>query len=190
MDSGILRKGALGMGQIGSGGRVYSAPRDQIGVERSYTTWIISLRESGNSKGQKIGISFSFLFQEEQHRSHENCLDAASDDLLDLQRNLPERRGRSRELEEYRLRKEYLEHEVSSLLFLAHRLLAGSSAALSWLPVSQTQEAWLRDTSACSGKHRVEFVSTKDPLPFFPRTPIGYFILLGVFLAFPMMKKL
>ncbi|KAL6070137.1 hypothetical protein STEG23_014735 [Scotinomys teguina] len=48
---------------------------------------------------------------EEQHRSHENCLDAASDDLLDLQRNLPERRGRSRELEEYRLRKEYLEHE-------------------------------------------------------------------------------
>ncbi|KAF0876541.1 PSD4 protein, partial [Crocuta crocuta] len=48
---------------------------------------------------------------EEQHRSHENCLDAASDDLLDLQRNLPERRGRSRELEEYRLRKEYLEYE-------------------------------------------------------------------------------
>ncbi|KAM8785248.1 LOW QUALITY PROTEIN: PH and SEC7 domain-containing protein 4 [Rhynchonycteris naso] len=48
---------------------------------------------------------------EEQHRSHENCLDAASDHLLDLQRNLPERRGRSRELEEYRLRKEYLEYE-------------------------------------------------------------------------------
>lgn len=48
---------------------------------------------------------------EEQHRSHENCLDAASDDLLDLQRNLPERRGRGRELEEYRLRKEYLEYE-------------------------------------------------------------------------------
>ncbi|ELK24496.1 PH and SEC7 domain-containing protein 4 [Myotis davidii] len=52
-----------------------------------------------------------FPAAEEQHRSHENCLDAASDDLLDLQRNLPERRGRSRELEEYRLRKEYLEHE-------------------------------------------------------------------------------
>lgn len=48
---------------------------------------------------------------EEQHRSHENCLDAASDDLLDLQRNLPERRGRGRELEDYRLRKEYLEYE-------------------------------------------------------------------------------
>ncbi|XP_042526874.1 PH and SEC7 domain-containing protein 4 [Dipodomys spectabilis] len=48
---------------------------------------------------------------EEQHRSHENCLDAASDDLLDLQRNLPDGRGRSRELEEYRLRKEYLEYE-------------------------------------------------------------------------------
>ncbi|KAB1256936.1 PH and SEC7 domain-containing protein 4 [Camelus dromedarius] len=50
---------------------------------------------------------------EEQHRSHENCLDAASDDLLDLQRTLPERRGRSRELEDYRLRKEYLEYEAS-----------------------------------------------------------------------------
>lgn len=50
--------------------------------------------------------------QEEQHRSHESCLDAAADDLLDLQRNLPERRGRSRELEDYRLRKEYLEYEV------------------------------------------------------------------------------
>ncbi|KAM6202371.1 PH and SEC7 domain-containing protein 4 [Rhynchocyon petersi] len=48
---------------------------------------------------------------EEQHRSHENCLDATFDDLLDLQRNLPERRGRGRELEEYRLRKEYLEYE-------------------------------------------------------------------------------
>ncbi|XP_045835346.1 PH and SEC7 domain-containing protein 4 isoform X2 [Meles meles] len=56
-----------------------------------------------------IGPAQSSL--EEQHRSHENCLDAASDDLLDLQRNLPERRGRSRELEEYRLRKEYLEYE-------------------------------------------------------------------------------
>lgn len=55
---------------------------------------------------------FPRCLQEEQHRSHENCLDAASDDLLDLQRNLPERRGRSRELEEYRLRKEYLEYEV------------------------------------------------------------------------------
>lgn len=66
--------------------------------------------------GRRVSLSFTFLSQEEQHRSHENCLDAASDDLLDLQRNLPERRGRGRELEEYRLRKEYLEHEVSSLV--------------------------------------------------------------------------
>ncbi|KAM6180300.1 PH and SEC7 domain-containing protein 4 [Erethizon dorsatum] len=56
-----------------------------------------------------VGLAQNSL--EEQHRCHENCLDAASDDLLDLQRNLPERRGRSRELEEYRLRKEYLEYE-------------------------------------------------------------------------------
>ncbi|KAM9061810.1 PH and SEC7 domain-containing protein 4 [Sarcophilus harrisii] len=48
---------------------------------------------------------------EEQHRAHESCLDAASDDLIDLQKSLPEQRGRSRGLEEYRLRKEYLEYE-------------------------------------------------------------------------------
>ncbi|XP_036894673.1 PH and SEC7 domain-containing protein 4 [Sturnira hondurensis] len=60
---------------------------------------------------------------EEQHRSHENCLDAASDDLLDLQRKLPERRGRSRELEEYRLRKEYLEHEKTRYEMYMHLLV-------------------------------------------------------------------
>lgn len=62
------------------------------------------------------GFLSALRLQEEQHRSHENCLDAASDDLLDLQRNLPEGRSRSRELEEYRLRKEHLEHEVSTCL--------------------------------------------------------------------------
>lgn len=63
-----------------------------------------------------VGFLSALGLQEEQHRSHENCLDAASDDLLDLQRNLPEGRSRSRELEEYRLRKEHLEHEVSIYL--------------------------------------------------------------------------
>lgn len=86
-------------------------------------TWLWDLRGWGGERGLRswaqkegeIGIASPTASrnQEEQHRSHENCLDAASDDLLDLQRNLPERRGRSRELEEYRLRKEYLEHEVS-----------------------------------------------------------------------------
>lgn len=61
---------------------------------------------------------------EEQHRSHENSLDAASDDLLDLQRNFPERRGRSRELEEYRLRKEYLEHEKTRYEMYVQLLVA------------------------------------------------------------------
>lgn len=67
--------------------------------------------------------------QEEQHRSHENCLDAAADGLLDLQRNLPGRRGRSRELEEYRLRKDYLEYEVRRV-----RVARAASAAPSWPP--------------------------------------------------------
>ncbi|KAL4825156.1 hypothetical protein H8958_015928 [Nasalis larvatus] len=73
---------------------------------------------------------------EEQHRSHENCLDAASDDLLDLQRNLPERRGRSRELEEYRLRKEYLEYEKTRyetyVQLLVARLRCPSNALDLW----------------------------------------------------------
>uniref|UniRef100_A0A2K6GGJ9 PH and SEC7 domain-containing protein 4 n=1 Tax=Propithecus coquereli TaxID=379532 RepID=A0A2K6GGJ9_PROCO len=73
---------------------------------------------------------------EEQHRSHENCLDAASDDLLDLQRNLPERRGRSRELEDYRLRKEYLEYEKSRyetyVQLLVARLRCPSDALDLW----------------------------------------------------------
>ncbi|XP_069351470.1 PH and SEC7 domain-containing protein 4 isoform X2 [Eulemur rufifrons] len=73
---------------------------------------------------------------EEQHRSHENCLDAASDDLLDLQRNLPERRGRSRELEVYRLRKEYLEYEKSRyetyVQLLVSRLRCPSDALDLW----------------------------------------------------------
>ncbi|XP_023050705.2 PH and SEC7 domain-containing protein 4 isoform X1 [Piliocolobus tephrosceles] len=73
---------------------------------------------------------------EEQHRSHENCLDAASDDLLDLQRNLPERRGRSRELEEYRLRKEYLEYEKTRyetyVQLLVARLCCPSNALDLW----------------------------------------------------------
>uniref|UniRef100_A0A452TSP7 Pleckstrin and Sec7 domain containing 4 n=1 Tax=Ursus maritimus TaxID=29073 RepID=A0A452TSP7_URSMA len=80
------------------------------GTERGLRwTMHLGLGTEGGAVGQ-LSPSAS-RSQEEQHRSHENCLDAASDDLLDLQRNLPERRGRSRELEEYRLRKEYLEYE-------------------------------------------------------------------------------
>ncbi|XP_008577446.1 PREDICTED: PH and SEC7 domain-containing protein 4 [Galeopterus variegatus] len=71
-----------------------------------------------------LPVSLAQSSLEEQHRSHENCLDAASDDLLDLQRSLPERRGRSRELEEYRLRKEYLEHEKTRYETYVHLLVA------------------------------------------------------------------
>ncbi|XP_004633272.2 PH and SEC7 domain-containing protein 4 [Octodon degus] len=77
---------------------------------------------------------------EEQHRSHENCLDAASDDLLDLQRNLPERRGRSRELEEYRLRKEYLEYEKARYETYVQLLVARLHCASEDLDV---WEEWL-----------------------------------------------
>ncbi|KAM5227789.1 PH and SEC7 domain-containing protein 4 [Ctenodactylus gundi] len=73
---------------------------------------------------------------EEQHRSHENCLDAASDDLLDLQRNLPERWSRGREQEEYRLRKDYLEYEKTRyetyLKLLVVRLHCPSGDLAQW----------------------------------------------------------
>jgi hypothetical protein len=92
--------------------------------------------------------------QEEQHRSHENCLDAASDDLLDLQRNLPERRGRSRELEEYRLRKEHLEYEVRPGGLTASRASRPTTAALSWLPLFlQPLPLHQRLICVCTGGH-------------------------------------
>lgn len=39
-------------------------------------------------------------------------MDKVSDDLLEHQRNLPDKRGRGRDLEEYHLKKEYLLYEV------------------------------------------------------------------------------
>ncbi|XP_039180068.1 PH and SEC7 domain-containing protein 4-like isoform X2 [Crotalus tigris] len=45
---------------------------------------------------------------EDQHLIHEACMDRTAHELLELQRNLPEKRGRGRDLEEYQLRKEYL----------------------------------------------------------------------------------
>nr|XP_045004192.1 PH and SEC7 domain-containing protein 4 isoform X1 [Jaculus jaculus]XP_045004193.1 PH and SEC7 domain-containing protein 4 isoform X1 [Jaculus jaculus]XP_045004194.1 PH and SEC7 domain-containing protein 4 isoform X1 [Jaculus jaculus] len=75
---------------------------------------------------------------EEQHRSHKNCLDAACDDLLDLQRNLPEHRGRSRELEEYRLRKEYLEYE--KMRYETYVQLLVARLHCSWGDLAQWEE--------------------------------------------------
>ncbi|XP_048369370.1 PH and SEC7 domain-containing protein 4 [Sphaerodactylus townsendi] len=48
---------------------------------------------------------------EDQHMAHEDWMDKISDELLDHQRNLPDKRGRSRDLEEYHLKKEYLLYE-------------------------------------------------------------------------------
>ncbi|XP_074784588.1 uncharacterized protein LOC141971266 isoform X1 [Athene noctua] len=48
---------------------------------------------------------------EEQHRSHEAWMERVGDELFEHQRNLPEKRGRARDLDEYRLKKEYLLYE-------------------------------------------------------------------------------
>ncbi|NXF56047.1 PSD4 protein, partial [Oceanites oceanicus] len=49
--------------------------------------------------------------QEEQHRSHEAWMERVAQELFEHQRNLPEKRGRARDLDEYRLKKEYLLYE-------------------------------------------------------------------------------
>ena len=46
--------------------------------------------------------------QEEQQRAHEEWMERAEQELLELQRNLPEKRSRGRELEEHRLHREHL----------------------------------------------------------------------------------
>nr|XP_013801016.1 PREDICTED: PH and SEC7 domain-containing protein 4-like [Apteryx mantelli mantelli] len=48
---------------------------------------------------------------EEQHRSHETCMDQFAAELFEHQRNLPDKRGRARDLDEYRAKKEYLLYE-------------------------------------------------------------------------------
>lgn len=48
---------------------------------------------------------------EDQHQAHERWADQMADELLEHQRNLPDKHGRARDLEEYRLKKEYLLYE-------------------------------------------------------------------------------
>ncbi|XP_062452743.1 PH and SEC7 domain-containing protein 4-like [Rhea pennata] len=48
---------------------------------------------------------------EEQHRSHETWMDQFAAELFEHQRNLPDKRGRARDLDEYRSKKEYLLYE-------------------------------------------------------------------------------
>lgn len=51
--------------------------------------------------------------QEEQVKSHENRFRAVSSELADLTASTPERKVKGRELDELKLRREYLEFEVS-----------------------------------------------------------------------------
>ncbi|XP_035169773.1 PH and SEC7 domain-containing protein 4-like [Oxyura jamaicensis] len=48
---------------------------------------------------------------EEQHRAHEAWMERVAQELFEHQRNLPEKRGRARDLDEYRVKKEYLLYE-------------------------------------------------------------------------------
>lgn len=50
--------------------------------------------------------------QEEQVKSHENRFRAVSSELADLSASTPDRKVKGRELEEHKLRQEYLEFEV------------------------------------------------------------------------------
>ncbi|NXF41445.1 PSD4 protein, partial [Nyctibius bracteatus] len=48
---------------------------------------------------------------EEQHRSHEAWMERVAQELYEHQRNLPGKRGRARDLDEYRLKREHLLYE-------------------------------------------------------------------------------
>ncbi|NXJ98023.1 PSD4 protein, partial [Corythaixoides concolor] len=48
---------------------------------------------------------------EEQHRSHKAWMERVAQELLEHQHNLPEKGSRARDLDEYRLKKEYLLYE-------------------------------------------------------------------------------
>ncbi|NXH13868.1 PSD4 protein, partial [Bucco capensis] len=48
---------------------------------------------------------------EEQHRCHEAWMERVAQELFEHQRQLPEKRGRARQLDEYRLKKDYLLYE-------------------------------------------------------------------------------
>jgi len=52
--------------------------------------------------------------QERQLQSYAGTLQSFKDDLLYLQQNMPEgKRAKAKELEEHRVRAEYLQHEVT-----------------------------------------------------------------------------
>lgn len=59
-----------------------------------------------------FGYCKLFPLQEEQVRSHEARFKALSTELAELRSYPPDRKVKGRELEEYRLRDEYLEFEV------------------------------------------------------------------------------
>ncbi len=55
--------------------------------------------------------------QERQLQSHAGMLESFKADLLYLQQNLPEgKKAKAKELEEHRVRAEYLQHEVIKVL--------------------------------------------------------------------------
>lgn len=77
------------------------------------------LRYGGEPETWKslIGRTTSTLLlspQEEQAKSHENRFRAVSSELLELTTATPDRKVKGRELEEQKLRREYLEFEVRS----------------------------------------------------------------------------
>lgn len=67
----------------------------------------------------EIYSSFLFPVQDRQLQSHAGMLKSFKADLLYLQQNLPEgKKAKAKELEEHRVRAEYLQHEVIKLFSL------------------------------------------------------------------------
>ncbi|MEE6478936.1 hypothetical protein FKM82_012052 [Ascaphus truei] len=76
------------------------------------------------------------LSLDEQLQSHESWMDTFTDDLTDHQRNLPDRKSRARDSEDYHLREEYLLYEKSRfetyVKLLALRMQSGCDNLNTW----------------------------------------------------------
>ncbi|XP_042327489.1 PH and SEC7 domain-containing protein 4-like isoform X2 [Sceloporus undulatus] len=108
---------------------MFSSPPfpEAVGSQRKFTRPILPTAPCKNSL-------------EDQYQAHEGYMDKASDDLQELQRNLPDKRSRGQDLEEYQLRKEYLLYEKRR--YEAYVRLLEVKLSCAGIDVSEDPDQW------------------------------------------------